>query len=100
MFGSLTKKKNVVRDRTVYMEVFAENRVAYRVTAGRLDDCGRSYVTYGIEAEDKRSGDKESIADFSRNIEDAVGFAEILISSRTRPRSIYNKALSYLCISI
>ena len=100
MLGCVTKKKNQVHDRTVYMEVFAENRVAYRVPAGRLDEYGSSYVTYGVEAEDKRSGSLESIADFSRNIEDAVGFAELLITSRTRPRNIYNKALGYLCFSL
>lgn len=100
MFGSLTKKKKEVHDRTVYMEVYGENRVAYRVTAGRMENYGASFVTYGVEAEDKRTGAKEAISDFSRNIEDAVGFAELLITSRTRPRNIYSKALNYLCISI
>lgn len=100
MFGSITKKKKEVHDRTVYMEVYGENKIAYRVTAGLMDESGASFVTYGIEAEDKRTGVKEAINDFSRNIEDAVGFAEMLITSRTRPRNIYSKALSYLCFSI
>ncbi len=100
MFGIIRKKKQEVRDRTVYMEVCSDNKVAYRVTAGRLFTGGGDVVTYGIEAQDMTSGEYESIPDFSRDIEDAVDFAEMLISSRARPSAIYARALNYLCVSI
>ena len=54
----------------------------------------------GIEAEDYQAGEKEVIPDFSRNIEDAVDFTEMLITERVRPKQIYGKALNYLRISI
>jgi len=100
MFGIIRKKKQDVRDRTVYMEVCGDNKVAYRVIAGRLCGGGCDVVTYGIEAQDLCSGEYECIPDFSRDIEDAVDFAEMLISSRSRPSAIYSRALSYLCVSI
>ena len=79
MFGIIRKKKQDVRDRTVYMEVCGDNKVAYRVIAGRLCGGGYDVVTYGIEAQDLCSGEYECIPDFSRDIEDAVDFAEMLI---------------------
>ena len=100
MFGIIRKKKQEVRDRTVYMEVCADNKVSYRVIAGRVFTGGGDIITYGIEAQDMRTGDFETIPDFSRDIEDAVDFAEMLITSRTRPEGIYSRALSYLCVSI
>ena len=100
MFGIMRKVRREVTDRTVYMEVFGDNKVSYRVITGRLDLFGDDVITYGIEAEDFQSGEKEVIPDFSRNIEDAVDFAEILISGRVRPKQIYGRALNYLCISI
>lgn len=100
MFGIMKRVRNEVWDRTVYMEVFGDNKVAYRVTSGRMRQFGEEIITYGIEAEDHETGEKETIPDFSRNIEDAVDFAEMLISSRMRPKQIYSKALSYLCVSI
>ena len=100
MFGIIRKKKQDVRDRTVYMEVCADNKVSYRVIAGRLFSGGDNIITYGIEAQDMSSGEFETIPDFSRDIEDAVDFAEMLITSRTRPEGIYSRALSYLCVSI
>ena len=100
MFGIIRKKKQDVRDRTVYMEVCADNKVSYRVIAGRLFSGGDDIITYGIEAQDMSSGEFETIPDFSRDIEDAVDFAEMLITSRTRSEGIYSRALSYLCVSI
>ncbi|MBR6070609.1 MAG: hypothetical protein IKP78_08480 [Ruminococcus sp.] len=100
MFGIIRKKKQDVRDRTVYMEVCADNKVSYRVIAGRVFAGGDDVITYGIEAQDLSTGEYEAIPDFSRDIEDAVDFAEMLITSRTRPEGIYSRALSYLCVSI
>lgn len=100
MFGFMKKVNSDVWDRTVYMEVFGDNKVSYRVTSGRMIHFGEETITYGIEAEDQLTGEKEAIPDFSHNIEDAVDFAEILISDRLRPRQIYGKALKYLCVSI
>lgn len=100
MFGIVRKIKREVRDRTVYMEVYGDNKVAYRVTAGWVNLYGENICTYGVEAEDYVTGEKETIADFSRNVEDAVDFTEMMINGRIRPRNIYDKALNYLCISI
>ncbi len=100
MFGIMRKIKREVRDKAVYMEVYGENNVAYRVITGKLDMFGSEVNTYGIEVEDYRSGDVEVIPDFSRNIEDAVDFTELLVSSKATPKNIYNKALGYLCVSI
>lgn len=96
----MRKIKREVKDKTVYMEVYAENNVAYRVVSGRIEMFGSEICTYGIEAEDHESGDIETIPDFSRNIEDAVDFAEMLISGKVPPKQLYNKALNYLCVSI
>lgn len=96
MFNTVKKVKSKVTDRTVYMEVYGENKVAYRVISGRI---GKN-VTYGIETEDYNTGEKEVIPDFSRNMEDAVCFAEMLIKSKTSPKYIYIKALDYLRLSI
>ena len=100
MFGRLRKKKQEVRDKTVYMEVYGDNKVVYRVTAGRIWSFGEEVSTYGIEAEDRKNGVKKSIQDFSRNIEDAIDFAEMLINDRAAPAQLYARALGYLCISI
>lgn len=86
--------------RLVYMEIFSENKVAYRVTSGEIRSGGKNVSAYGIEAEDYLSGDKEVIADFSRNVEDAVAFAEQLIKTRATPKQMYSKALQFLCVSI
>lgn len=100
MFGLIRKKKNEVRDRTVYMEVFGDNRVSYRVTSGKMKWEDSEIITYGVEVEDSRTGQREIIPDFSRNIEDAVDFAEMLISGKIPPCRLYNRALNYLYISI
>lgn len=100
MFGIMRKINREVKDKAVYMEVFGDNRVAYRVITARMSIFGDEINTYGIEAEDYGNGEKEAIADFSHNIEDAVDFAEMLISGKVKPNQIYNKALNYLCVSI
>ena len=100
MFGIVKKTKREVLDRTVYMEVCGGNKVSYRVIAGRMNINGSDIITYGIEAQDLNNGEYASIPDFSRDIEDAVDFAEMLISGKVRPAQIYGKALNYLCISI
>ena len=100
MFGIVRKTKREVIDRMIYMEVYGDNKVTYRVTAGWIDLGSESICTYGVEAEDHTSGEKESIHDFSRNVEDAVDFPEMMITKRIRPRHIYDRALNYLCISI
>ena len=100
MFGIVKKTKREVLDRTVYMEVCGGNKVSYRVIAGRMNINGSDIITYGIEAQDLSNGEYASITDFSRDIEDAVDFAEMLISGKVRPAQIYGKALNYLCISI
>lgn len=100
MFGIIRKIKHDIRDRTVYMEVCADNKVSYRVIAGRMYLCGDEVITYGIEAQDISTGEYEAIPDFSRDIEDAVDFAEMLITFRTRPEGIYSRALNYLRMSI
>ena len=100
MFGIMRRFNRCVTDKTIYLEVFGDNKVAYRVTAGRISSFGCSVNTYGIEAEDYTNGDIETIPDFSRNIEDAVDFAEMLINAKIKPKQLYNKALGYLCVSI
>lgn len=100
MFGIVKRIKRDVRDKTLYMEIFGDNKVAYRVLSGKMVMYGDEVITYGVEVIDKKSGDKECIADFSRNIEDAVAFAESLITNKSRPRQLYSKALDYLRVSI
>lgn len=100
MFGIIRKTKREVRDRTVYLEVFGDNKVAYRVIVGKTELYGDTVTTYGIEAQDYITGACEEIPDFSRDIEDAVDFAEMLITSKTKPSQIYARALNYLWISI
>lgn len=100
MFGIVKTVRHEVRDRTVYMEIFGENKVAYRVLSGRMFMFGDDVITYGVEVIDHKNGETERILDFSRNIEDAVDFAETLIRGRVRPRQLYGKALNYLCVSI
>ena len=100
MLGILKRKKREVRDRTVYMEIYGDNKVTYRVIVGRKYFFGEDVVTYGIEAEDKKSGECGAIPDFSRNIDDAVDFAEILIMGKIPPRHMYSRALGYLSVSI
>ena len=64
MFGLIRKKKQEVRDRTVYMEIYGGNKVSYRVTSGKMNYDDSEIITYGIEVEDSRTGQKEIISDF------------------------------------
>jgi hypothetical protein len=100
MFGFVKTKKSEIREKTVYMEIYGENKVAYKVLSVRMNLYGDDIITYGIEVVDHISGDKEIIPDFSHNIEDAVSFADELISAKIRPRQLYGKALGFLRVSI
>ena len=100
MFGIVNKIKREVKDKTIYMEIFGDNKVAYRVLSCRLFVYNDEYITYGIEVIDRNSSQIEYILDFSRNIEDAVAFAELLIAEKCRPKQLYSKALDFLRISI
>ena len=100
MFGTVKKKVQEVRDKTLYMEIYGENKVAYRVLSGRMQLFGDEVITYGVEVIDRKSGEKECIPDFSRNIEDAVVFAESLITNRSKPRQLYGRSLVFLRVSI
>ena len=100
MFGLIKRIEREVTDKSTYFEVLGDNKVAYRVITGTLGGFGYPIITYGVEAEDIGSGEKETIADFSRNIEDAVDFTEMLITKKLKPCQIYNLALNYLYVSI
>ena len=100
MFGIMSKKKQKVIGRTVYLEIYGDNRVTYRVIEGHISGIDGSAAVYGVEAEDTVRGELEAITDYSRSLTDAVGFAETLIRSRARPKEIYSRALSSLYASI
>ena len=100
MFGIVKKIKREVIDKTTYMEIFGDNKVAYRVLSGRMRIFEDEIITYGVEVIDHRNGQKELIDDFSRNIEDAVAFTELLISQKIKPCQLYSKALDFLRVSI
>ena len=100
MFGLIKRAKREVTDTSTYLEVLGDNRVAYRVITGTLSGFGYPVITYGVEAEDFVSGEKETISDFSRNIEDAVDFTEMLIVRKLKPGRMYDLALNYLYVSI
>lgn len=92
------KREKIVTEKTNYMEVLGANRVVYRVTAAKKI-CGEDeYTTYGVEAELKIGPVKflEKIDDFSDDVKQAVGFAELLVSNNIKPALIYNAALCYL----
>lgn len=100
MFEIVKKVKRYIREKTLYMEILGDNKVAYRVLSVKMMIYGDEIITYGIEIVDKKSGNTECISDFSRNIEDAVAFVESLITNKSRPRQLYNRALDYLRVSI
>ena len=100
MFTMIKRPAAAVKDRTVYIELYGENRISYRVLCGRIDSHGETVYTYGVEIEDRLNCEKEAIPDFSRSVEDAVHFAESLIACRARPKQIYSKALGFLVVSI
>lgn len=105
MMTTLKREKKVTKrlqsynfEKTNYMEVLGANRVVYRVTCSRKIDYDREYVTYGVEAEMKIGPIRynEKIDDFSSDLQQAVGFAELLIENNIKPALIYNAALCYL----
>ncbi len=100
MFGLIRRNPSEVKGRTVYMEVYCDNKITYRVITGDIIGNNEIFSTYGVEIEDRKSGEKEAIKDFSRDIEDAVDFAEMLISHKSKPMDIYSRALRYLYVSI
>jgi len=100
MFGLMRKIKKEINDKSIYLEVFADNCIAYRVTTGTIKGFEYPVITYGVEAEDINNGEIETIPDFSRNIEDAVDFTEMLITKKSRPSQMYSLALNYLYFSI
>lgn len=89
-----------VTGRTVYLEIYGDNKVIYRVVEGTIDTMRGRRRIYGIETEDTLSGELEAIADYSASLTEAVSFAEKLIRSRARPKQIYSRALSSLCVKI
>lgn len=91
------KQKNI-SEKTNYMEVLGANRVVYRVTSSKKILDGDEIVTYGVEAEMKIGPVKflEKIDDFSDDVSQAVGFAELLVHNNIKPALIYNAALCYL----
>ena len=100
MFGIVSKRKKEVVDKSVYLEVFGDNCVAYRGTTATISGLGYPIITYGVEAEDFNNGTIETIPDFSRNIEDAVDFTEMMINKKSKPSQMYSLALNYLYFSI
>ncbi len=100
MFGYIDVREHSVNSRTVYMEIYGGNKVSYRVTSGQMMRYGSESKTYGVEIEDHNSGRTASIRDFSADIEDAVDFAELLVSEHCVPQQLYAMALKYLYISI
>ena len=100
MFRKINKDSRQLINRTVYMELFSDRKISYRVTAGRTFRAGEEIDTYGIEAVDSRTGEFADISDFSPDIEDAVAFAEMLSAQKTVPRKLYEKALRFLSITI
>ncbi len=80
----------------VYMEVYGSNRVIYRVTAGSILQNGVSQPFYGVMLEDLRSGEGQSIADFSPDLEQTIRFANTLIQHELRPSGLYDAAFGYL----
>lgn len=93
------RKTNRVLQRpenVVYMEVYGSNRVIYRVTAGSIIQDGVSQPFYGVMLEDLRSGECQSIADFSPDLEQTIRFANALIQRELKPSGLYDAAFGYL----
>ena len=92
------KKEKKITEKTVYMEATGTNRVTYRVTAAKRTFGDETRNVYGVEAEMKLGPVRicENIADFSMDVQQAVGFAELLLRNNIKPSLIYNAALCYL----
>ncbi|MBQ8687260.1 MAG: hypothetical protein IJ512_01775 [Ruminococcus sp.] len=93
------KKRGVKPDNTmIYMEVYGVNRVIYRVTAGTMRRRGRAVPVYGITLEDVRTGERESLENFSEDMDHAVQFVNTMVQRGIRPSGLYNEALRQLRI--
>ena len=92
------KQESITCEKTSYMEVVGANRVTYRVTSSKKVCVGYENITYGVEAEMRIGPVKfcEKIDDFSEDVNQAVGFAELLVQNNIKPALIYNAALCYL----
>lgn len=100
MFRTINNITSQLTNRTVYLELFSDRKVTYRVTAGNTVRNGVEVAAYGIEAVDSFTGESADISDFSPDIREAVAFAEMLSSQKISPRQLYGKALGFLGISI
>jgi len=96
MLKTLRKVKQEIYDTSVYLEIYGDNKTAYRVISGKTDTLGTPSQVYGIEVQDCTTGETESIPDFSKSVEDAVSFTGLLVKNRCRPKNIYSLALGYL----
>ncbi|MGN0592835.1 MAG: hypothetical protein ACI4JQ_06290 [Ruminococcus sp.] len=91
------KRRNAKPDHTIiYMEVYGVNRVIYRVTAGTIHRKGKPVSVYGVTLEDVRTGERESLENFSEDMEHTVQFTNALVRRRVRPDGLYNEALRQL----
>lgn len=92
-----TMNRSAKPDSTVvYMEVYGVNRVIYRVTASTVQRRGKQVKVYGVILEDVRSGHRESLENFSEDMNDTIQFANSLIHRKIRPCGLYNEALRQL----
>lgn len=87
------------KNTAVYMEVYGVNRIIYRVTASVIKRKGRNTAVYGVSLEDMRTGDAESLEDFSDDMEKAIDFAHELVHKKARPYMLYSEALRHLRFS-
>lgn len=84
----------------VYMEVYGNNRVVYRVTACNTYQNKTIRVVYGVSAQNLRTGERAEIAAFSGNLEKAVCFVNDLIQQEIQPYQIYNAAFRQLSLEV
>ncbi len=98
MMTTMKRIKKITCEKTGYLEMVGANRVTYRVTSSKKIYGGEPSVTYGVEAETKIGPVRfcEKIDDFSDDVDQAVGFAEMLCKNNIKPALIYNAALCYL----
>lgn len=94
------RTKERFADAIVYMEVYGSNRIIYRVTASNVICRGMAKLVYGVMLEDLRSGEQQSIADFSTDLEKTIRFANDLVMRETIPAKLYDAALEYLCTAL
>lgn len=89
-----TKEQTI--NKTTYMEIYSQNKISYKIITEHTSNT----ITFGIEITDCKSNKTEMISNFSKNIEDAIAFVEILIKNNIPPKYVYIKALNYLCKTI